>query len=272
MRYLFVWLAFVTSVSATAQINKVGYFYVNSPNAKKLYTFFKDNFGLPTEWDFQNFDIAGYGRFECGGLSLGNVTLEFVKDSTKTLFFGIELEPIQSAQQMLPVLKKAYVKHDSVKNAMFSNKDTGWSVLNLKGILPEVHLFIVDYKSRQPLLEGRKRAADSLQKGQGGSLGIQRVEEILVGCNNVQECRSELSKIPGIRSERGNLFRFDHGPAIRLTAADKSGVQRVVIKVSSIEAAKKFLQQKSILGSATKSKVAINPVVADGLLIELVDR
>jgi hypothetical protein len=77
MRCLFVWLAFVATVSATAQINKIGYVYVNSSSAKKLYAFFKDSFGLPTEWDFQNFDIADYGRFECGGLSLGNVTLNF---------------------------------------------------------------------------------------------------------------------------------------------------------------------------------------------------
>jgi hypothetical protein len=272
MRCLFIWLAFVTTVSATAQINRIGYIYVNSPNAKKFYSFFKDSIGLPAEWDFQNFDIRDYGRFECGGLSLGNVTLEFVKDSTKTDFFGIELEPIQSAQQMLPVLKKANVQHDAIKNAVFNNTDTGWSVLNLKGILPEVHLFIVDYKSRQPLLEGRKKAAGFLQRAHGGPLGIQNVKEIVVGCKNLLECRSELSKIPGIQSEGDDLFKFDYGPAVRLTAADKSGVQSMLIKVRSTEAARRFLQQKGILGGATKSKVAIKPQVADGLLLEFVDR
>jgi hypothetical protein len=173
---------------------------------------------------------------------------------------------------MLPVLKKANVQHDAIKNAVFNNKDTGWSVLNLKGILPEVHMFIVDYKSRQPLLESRKQAADSLQRAHGGTLGIQSVKEIVVGCKNLLECRSELSKIPGIQSERGNLFKFDYGPAIRLTAADKSRVQSVLIKVRSTEAARRFLQQKGILGSSTKSKVVINPQVVDGLLIEFVDR
>lgn len=271
MRWLIIWIIMSISSSATGQITKIEHFYVSSPNANQLYTFFKDSFGLPKVWDFRS-----YSEFESGGLSLGNVVLEFVKfkDSTKTAFIGIALEPKQSAQQIVPVLDKAEIKHDTVQSFVFNNnnKDTSFSLLRLTGILPEVNLFICDYKRRQGVREGRKKAADSLRRIHGGNLGIQSLKEIVVGCRNVSVCRSEFSKIPGFKREGNDLFAFSSGPALRLINARNGGGKKIVIKVSSVEATKNYLLQKNLLGSATKSKVSIKSQLADGLLIELVDK
>jgi hypothetical protein len=125
---------------------------------------------------------------------------------------------------------------------------------------------------RQRIFENRKRAADSLLLTSGGNLGVVSVKEIVIGCNNVSACRNDLLKIPGIQREENDLFTFNTGPTMRLINAGSGGIQKIILKINSLEVAKRYLQEKKLLGSATKGKISIAPQAIDGLLVELVDK
>ena len=62
-----------TETEKTYLATRVEHFYLVSDQPQKLFIFFRDNFQLPEVWPFYQHET-----FASGGLSLGNVVLEFV--------------------------------------------------------------------------------------------------------------------------------------------------------------------------------------------------
>ena len=62
------------------------------------------------------------------------------------------------------------------------------------------------------------------------------------------------------------------GPAIRLVSAATDRLQRIVIEVDSLEAARKFLSAKQLLGAAQARGIAIDPAKIQRLSIHLVEK
>jgi hypothetical protein len=56
-------------------VTKVEHFYLVSDQSEKLYNVFRDELHLATVWPFDD-----HGGFASGGLTLGNVAMEFVID------------------------------------------------------------------------------------------------------------------------------------------------------------------------------------------------
>lgn len=262
MKYVIVCIFLLTSLFSNGQIDRIFHFTINSPDAGKLYSLFKDTFQLPTVWNFSRF-----GDFESGGLSLGNVVVEFAKykNTTITEFGEIGLEPHQSNEQMVSMLDKTMVNH-----GVIDSTNVWWSTVKLEGTLPKVLFLISDFKERrQSVSEMRKKAADSLSRTKGGNLGITGVKEIVIGCKNLSFCNSNLMKIPGIRRPKNNVFKFNEGPAIRLVAMDKEGIKKIVLTTSSVKEVTRFFQQQKMFGSTVKQKVSISHPLTNGLQIEL---
>ena len=272
-------LVFILSVSILihAQINKIDHFNVSSPNAEKLFNFFREELSLPVVW---NNKIKG--RYASAAVWLGNVSLEFVtpRDTNKTRFDGIGLEPRQSAKKILPLLNSAKISHDSIQSYTFTttNKNglsevISFSILSLENVLPnETDFFICDYKHREHFALDRTLAADSLKIINGGPLGIMFLREIVVGCKDLSLYKNELAKLPGIKEQKVNLFSFNSGPPIRLIRADSPGIKKIIIEVSSIYSAKKYLESKNLLDDSSRNSVSINPQAIDGLTIVLAEK
>jgi len=273
MKHIFIVMSFLYCTSATAQMDKVEHFYIKSPQAETLYNFFKDTFQLPVIWAYQTWSGFSSGSFASGGLTLGNVALEFVKseDATSTIFEGIGLQPQGSAENTVKRLDAVRAVHDSIQPFVFTldngAKDTAWEVFGIHNMLPDkVHIFYCDYKHRTEINKGRKDAADSLALLRGGPLGIIGVKDIVIGCNNVTSYENKLAKLPGIKKEKYNRFTFKSGPAIQLTNSNNAGFEKIIIAVNSLDKA------KNLLSRATKDNLFVTTQAIDGLIIQLVEQ
>jgi len=261
------------SVSVNAQVHKIDHFFASSPKADTLFNLFKSKFELPIEWDYKT-----YGNFSSGAVTLGNVAFEFVnsKGVSKTKFEGIALLPQQTVEEISIMLDDAKVNHDTIEpnTYMMSNGSiAGWSNMGLKSLLPEdISFFIYDYKNRSELAQSIKKTHDSLKSKNGGPLGIVLLKEIVIGSNKWSSYKNELRKLPGVNLRDNDLFIFKEGPSIRLVNSNNNGIEKIIIKVHSVDTAKKYLKSQNLMGDSTKNSVFINTAAIYGLLIEFTDQ
>jgi hypothetical protein len=268
MKHLFIAVSFFYCSISFGQFDKIDHLVVASPNAEQLYKLFKDAFQLPVLFNYQTF-----GSFSSGGLSLGNVTIEFgtAKNITRTAFDAIAVEPHETAERTLTNLDLLDIPHGSINPYVttFPNgaRDTVWKTATLAG-----PLFICDYSHRDEVHNLQKRMADSLQLRQGGPLGIIKLKEIVVGGEELTRFSNEFLKFPGQITGNDSLIQFSSGPSIRLVKRDHLSIEKIIIHVNSISRAKNYLQQKGLLGSASGDSVFIEPGAISGLSIELMEK
>lgn len=256
---------------------RIEHFYLESDKAQSLFTYFKDKFQLPEVWPFFE-----RGTFASGGLSLGNVVMEFVlfphkkREPMKTEFQGIAFEPARTADETLAELTQRNIPNTDVRT--YKHQIPGgqaqieWSSVGLKDFPPTgADIFFCDYKDRQAVAAGRKAASDDLAGRKGGPLGIVGAAEITVGVRDLEEARNKwsalLAPFPQISD---NAFVFNAGPRIRLVQTESPGIQGIVLRVLSVDRAAKFLEERGLLAEDDSGGIAISPAAIGGLSIHLV--
>lgn len=256
-----------------AQVNKIEHFFASSPKAEKLFQFFSQDLELPVVWKYRS-----WGDFASGGVTLGNVAFELViyEGVDTTSFNGIALEPLHSMEDFQKELDKIGIAHDTIDNSNVFKDSTGtlqgWSLLTPKDVLPyEANLFVCDYKNRKRILENRKQASHKLMEVNGRGLGVVQLKEIVVSTTEFRKYDEQLAKLPGVKKVATGLFSFDEGPDLRVQQGTKNGIPEIVIKVASLEKAKRFLQAKNLLGDVAGNNIYLLPGAADGLNIRLVE-
>jgi hypothetical protein len=68
----------------------------------------------------------------------------------------------------------------------------------------------------------------------------------------------------------GTLWRLGDGPAVRLVQAEQTMIQGLVLAVTSLPAAREFLQRRELLGASTATELVILASRIGGLGIRLV--
>jgi len=272
MKKFILFLFFLPAFVSNAQINKVEHFFVSSPEAERLFNLFKEQFQLPVVWRFQK-----YKDFASGGLSLGNVVFEFLTRDTVTdaRFGGIALEPTHHIDEFIEELDRLEIAHDTVQNNTRVKDNgvlTGWSNVRLPDLLPtHGKIFVCDYKERDKVAAGRKKASDSLRLNNGGPIGVVGLYQIVLKSSVIEGQSQFFSKLSGILKKEGTVFEFSSGPSIKLSPSSDNGIEKIVIKVTSLTAAKKYLAFAHLLGQTTNNSIFINPNEINGLLVELIE-
>ncbi|MEM6644608.1 MAG: hypothetical protein AAF616_16635 [Bacteroidota bacterium] len=245
MKNLFIiLLLFAGFLKSSAQVNEIEHFYIASPEAKAHFDLFVSEFDLPVEWDYQD-----YGGFSTGGVTLGNVVLEFV--GAETPFLGIALEPSQTADKIIPVLDSAKIRHDEILKFPF------WSTVTLMDMLPEhIYLFLCDYHDRGYVVSGREESTQKLIKRDGGSLGLIKVDQLTLGVKEPTGYLQELRKLPGVDLQNETLT-FSKGP--KLVVLEKpTPFFGILAKVHSVEKAKQKLQSLDIPFTINEKRLMID--------------
>jgi len=118
------------------------------------------------------------------------------------------------------------------------------------------------------------RAADhaTLDSRQGGPLGLEAIQEIIVGVTDLAAVEPlwQILLAPTAPSSPG-FWQIGKGPAIRLIRHARNGPQALVWKVASLEQAKQFLSEKGLLGTVLEQQITIAPSKVQGLDIRLVE-
>jgi hypothetical protein len=118
-----------------------------------------------------------------------------------------------------------------------------------------------------------KRAADkaTLDAGGGGALGVLSVKEIVSGVEDLNDAASRWrSLLAPVVEISPHVFEIADGPPVKLVAAEKNALQTLVLKVASIESARRFLTEKDMLGSINENQLIIAPEKICGLDVRLV--
>jgi len=275
---LLCFIALALRAEEWALATRVEHFFVVSDEAQSLFTYFKDEFQLPQVWPFYE-----HGTFASGGLSLGNVVLEFVSfpkadnKPLKTEFRGIAFEPKADADATAAELARRNIPHTDVRS--YKSQIPGrqilaeWSSVGLTDFPPTVaDVLFCDYQDRQSVADRRKAASDELARRMGGPLGIVGAAEITVGVQDLDDARRKWSALltPSPRIS-DDAFVFYAGPRIRLVRAESPGIQGIVLRVRSTDRAATFLEEHRLLARDDAGRIAISPAAIEGLTIRLVD-
>ncbi|MBD0373944.1 MAG: hypothetical protein ICV60_24250, partial [Pyrinomonadaceae bacterium] len=110
-----------------------------------------------------------------------------------------------------------------------------------------------------------------LRAAQGGALGLESVQEIVVGVKDYEKANRNWEKLLSpVQPVAPGLWEIADGPAVRLVHDEKDAIQALVFKVSDLERARTFLREKDMLDSTRSEQTRIDPAKIYGLDIRLV--
>jgi hypothetical protein len=123
--------------------------------------------------------------------------------------------------------------------------------------------------------DAAKRSADwgALRQCKGGALGIEYAQEVVVAVaaqRRFYEAWSQLLQPATLDSD--NRFYLEAGPVVRLVPEKRSGIQTLVLKISSISQAERFAHRMNISTITKDDSLVIKLPYTNGLSLELRER
>lgn len=249
---------------------------VVSSRADTLFSLFADTFECPVVWP-----MADHGGFASGGISLGNVTLEIIRDSAPkagaapSRFTGMALEP-EPLDACLPALTArgiAFGRPAVHRSGWFT---TRWTTVALPTVSSEdMNVFICEYGPtiRKDLPARRRRARETLDARSGGPLTLAAVQEVVIAAQDPTRSQARWQALLHPRRSRASgEWEVGAGPAIRIAsgATDTDHIAALVIRVRSIDKARAFLRSHGMLGSDEAEQLSITAPDLGSVTIQLV--
>lgn len=110
-----------------------------------------------------------------------------------------------------------------------------------------------------------------LSTGKGGTLGILRLDEIVIGVKDYQAKRQRwqtlLTPLPEVSA---GVWRLEDGIALHLIPHPSDRLVSLSIRVSDLPQARQFLEQNDWLDREPKDGVFFSPSALDGLRVQLI--
>lgn len=259
-------------------IRQVDHIVIPTYGGDSLYLLFKDTLQLPIVHPY-NPNSKG---FKSGVVCTGNVNLEVIplkpkEDSIPPFlakFGGIAFEP-NILSTSIEELKSREIEYAGPfpyqETDSSGQKRTRWTNVGLPTLRGGFSAFLCEYNF--DVNERRQGCRQELKKRKGGAIGLQQVNEIIIGMKDLDGAIARWQKVldPLKPISRG-YWRIGSGSAIRLVQAEENGIQTLILKVRSLKKAKSFLEQNEMLGAYSKDEVKIDDKKVQGLDIRLVER
>jgi hypothetical protein len=134
-------------------------------------------------------------------------------------------------------------------------------------------MFLCEYNREVRDVEQARAAAHAtLRSRQGGPLGFEAIQEIIIGVRDLAVVEPRWQKLlaPTAPSGQG-LWQLGKGPAIRLIRHERNGLHALVWKVTSLAQAKQALSEHGWLGPVLQQQMTLAPGTVQGLDIRLVE-
>lgn len=232
-------------------VRRVDHVIIKAANAATIFAFLNETLALPEAWPME----AHGGAFTSGGVFAGNVTLELLESGaddsgSDAHLLGIAFEPAAPIATTVAQLDELEIPHGPAMPFRGTKSDgslgTLWTSVFVRGLMQaSTWMFVCEYawdvdERRVPLIQ-------ELEASAGGPLGIVGVGEIVVGVLDSTEAMDRWRPFLGepVRDELS--FGFEEGPSIRLIESEVSAIEAIVLEVTSLEAAKRFLAHRNAL-------------------------
>ncbi len=264
-------------------IRQLDHILAQSGDPKSLYEFLTETLQLPVAWTIG--DTAGYIS---GGVGIGNTNIEIFRPAdwkspagelhSAARFTGIAFEP-DHLSECIPELKArglaASPQEPFISKLPNGSKGPLWTTVALPQLSgPKLAVFLYEYNPDfLNIFIRRQQVANRLLLRQGGPLGVKSVREIVVGTTNIARTGSLWRKLfMPVGASTADVWQAGGGPAVHLVPAGEDQILRIVCRVTSLKAARSFLEQKHIFGTVTARDISINPSAVQGLQISLTER
>ena len=134
-------------------------------------------------------------------------------------------------------------------------------------------MFLCEYNREVHDVEQARAAAHAtLRSRQGGPLGFEAVQEIIIGLRDLAVVEPRWQKLLAPTAPSGqDLWQLGKGPAIRVIQHERNGLQALVWRVTSLAQAKQVLSDTGLLGTVLPQQVTLAPGKVQGLDIRLVE-
>jgi hypothetical protein len=254
-------------------VRQVDHLMVRVPDPARTHRLCTGTLGLPVAWP-----LADYGEFVTGGISLGNVNVEFLNSPPAPAgeegipdrygIVGVAFHPEFPLTDIVEELNSRGIFHGPL---LPFAPDTGggkmllWTELVLTGIMPGTMVFYCEYHFNQAGFHRRMEAA--LAEAKGGPLGVTGLKEITVCYQNPEvpgKWRKILAGAPGADPE---ALDGGNGLRLRLVRSDREMVSSMTIGVNSPDEAAAALEAGGVPCSYENDTVTLGPDVVPGARI-----
>ncbi len=260
----------------TPVVRQVDHVLVECADPEKTFSLFADTLQLPVAWPMNRNQ-----NYITGGIGAGSVNIEFFAYAgaaapKSTRYYGIAFEPypLADALRRLQSLSIQYGKPESVVSTL-PNGSTGvaWTTVALPSLSrPGMSIFLYEYSPSFLKVDvRRKQMGNRLTLNHGGPLGLQSVDEIIIGSTALKKDQESWTLTVGKPTPTGGI-RPINGPTLRIVQDDKDQIRELVFKVESLERAKAFLTKSQLLGSISGRRIFLAPSKVQGLRISLTDK
>lgn len=253
-------------------VRQIDHILIASSEAKELFSLLSDTFQFPVAWP-----MSDYGSFASGGVAVGNVNLEIIKDSgptagtVKSRWTGFALEP-EPLRISLAELDARGIRHGApapFRSGLFT---TRWTTVGLPDVSNDtLQVFLCQFEDDLPAR--RRRSLENLRSRDGGPLSVHSIREIVFGAKDVKRMEEHWQKLLSpINASSEGLWPVGAGPAIRLIQAEKDGIRALVVNVKSLEQARRFLKEHDLLGAEQPAALTVAGSQLQGLNVTLVEQ
>lgn len=260
----------LSGCGAESVVKKIDHVTIQCSDAQALYSVMTETLGLPVAWPFSE-----YPEFQTGGIQAGNANIETLHygppGDTGTSLYGIVLEPYPLDEVTVELENRGSEpsKPEVQKREIDGKSVPFWTNVYLKALSPEGYIvYLCEYE------EAAKSALPSSDVGDPlGKIGVESVREIVITSRDPEKLREKWEEVfaPYSFSPEG-LMSIGTGPAIRITSGKEDAIEALVLEVSSIEKAKAFLENNSLLGTSSADELRIDPDEVQGLDIRVVEK
>jgi hypothetical protein len=273
----------------------------------QLFSLLTETLQLPLSWPI-NDSTPG---FKTGGVFAGNINMEIFQSGTQqrllspepsqAQFYGIAFEPYDLVTAVREVDKRGMAHLPLVpvpEGYPSGTMGSMWTLLffgNLLGCdLSQYEVVMKDAKDLSPFFselfrngmaflceynaqyydttQGRLHRQAELRARQGGPLGLEGVQEIIVGAKDVETAQQHWQQLfDPITPHSPGLWQIGDGPAIHLVPHTQDGLLTLIWKVASLQQARSFLNTQGMLGISTGQQLSLAPTKTFGLDIRLVE-
>jgi hypothetical protein len=250
-------------------VRQIDHVLIASSDAKELFSLLSDTFQFPMAWP-----MSDYGGFASGGIAVGNVNLEIIKDAetpagaVKSRWTGFALEP-EPLRISLAELDARGIRHGTPApfRSMFT---TRWTTVGLPDVSGDsIQVFLCHYEDDLPAR--RRRLLEQLRSRDGGPLSVLSVREIVYGARDVKRMQTQWQKLLNpLQPSSEGIWPVGAGPAVRVIQAEKDGVLGLVIAVKSLPQARRFLKAQGLLGTEQPGALTVSGSQLQGLNVTLV--
>jgi hypothetical protein len=256
---------------------------VRTDRPAQLYAFFTEVLQLPIAWP-----LATRGQVTSGGAGFGNVNVEAIQfsgqPSSSAQLVGFGFEPIP-LPECLRELSRRGIRYGDPRPFVSTTETGSKKILFTNVTLQELsdadrpitatmHIFLSEYSPDYVDLEQRRtRLRRAVQQSGGGPLGINGVQEIVIGAKDWQRAISIWQRLlDPIRPSAPGLWNVGDGPSLRVVESGDDRLQAVTVRVDSLRRAKEFLGERGLLGVARSDGVTIDSSKLWGLNIRLIEK